>query len=117
MPYETLWIQAGERWSTDPIMAARRIAESGRGGYCYHLNGALGLLLRSLGYAVHGHVGGVHGPDRTDDEMGNHLVLTVSDLPSAGNPSGVWYVDAGLGDAIYDPLPLVAGDTTNRPFH
>ncbi len=116
VPYETFWIQAGEHWSTDPIMAARRIAESGRGGYCYHLNGALGLLLRSLGYAVHGHVGGVHGPDRTDDEMGNHLVLTVSDLPSAGNPSGVWYVDAGLGDAIYDPLPLVAGEYAQPPF-
>ncbi len=116
VPYETLWIQAGERWSTDPAMAARRIAESGRGGYCYHLNGALGLLLAALGYAVRGHVGGVHVGERTRDELGNHLVLTVSALPSAGNESGVWYVDAGLGDAIYDPLPLVAGGYDQPPF-
>ncbi|MDT4893094.1 MAG: N-hydroxyarylamine O-acetyltransferase [Pseudonocardiales bacterium] len=116
VPYETLWIQAGERWSTDPFTAARRIAESGRGGYCYHLNGALGLLLRSLGYAVRGHVGGVHAGERTADEMGNHLVLTVSGLPSAGNQSGVWYVDTGLGDAIHDPLPLVPGVYDQYPF-
>src|SRR6478736_4403640 len=78
VPYETLWIPAGERWSIDPAQAARRIAFEGRGGYCYHLNGALGLLLRSLGYAVHGHVGGVQGGEPSPDAMGNHLVLTVT---------------------------------------
>ena len=31
--------------------------------------------------------------------MGNHQVLTVDQLPDEGNPTGVWYVDAGLGDA------------------
>src|SRR3954463_7693768 len=66
VPYETLWIHAGERWGIDPVEAMTRIALHGRGGYCYHLNGALGLLLRSLGYSVHGHVGGVHGADGPD---------------------------------------------------
>jgi arylamine N-acetyltransferase len=65
VPYETLWIQAGERWGIDPVEAMTRIALHRRGGYCYHLNGALGLVLRSLGYSVHGHVGGVHGAGRT----------------------------------------------------
>src|SRR5262249_50298911 len=55
VPYETFWIPAGQRWSTDPEEAARRVAFEHRGGYCYHLNGALGLLLSSLGYAVHAH--------------------------------------------------------------
>ena len=57
VPYETLWIHAGERWGIDPTDAITRIAHHGRGGYCYHLNGAFGLLLKSLGYSVQGHVG------------------------------------------------------------
>jgi arylamine N-acetyltransferase len=117
VPYETLWIHAGEAWNIDPNEAAARIALHGRGGYCFHLNGSLGLLLRSLGYAVHGHVGGVHGAEGpTAAVVGNHLVLTVTGLPTAQNPTGVWYVDAGLGDALYDPLPLAAGSCDQPPF-
>lgn len=117
VPYETLWIQAGEGWTIDPYQAAMRIALHQRGGYCYHMNGALGLLLRSLGYAVRAHVGGVHGPDGPDpDATGNHLVLTVAQLPNDANPGGIWYVDGGLGDALHDPLPLVAGSYEQPPF-
>jgi N-hydroxyarylamine O-acetyltransferase len=116
VPYETFWIPAGERWSTDPALAARRIAFEHRGGYCYHLNGALGLLLRSLGYAVHGHVGGVQAGEPNPNARGNHLVLTVTGLPSDTNPSGHWYVDAGLGDALHEPLPLEAGAYVQDPF-
>ena len=47
----------------------------------------------------------------------NHLVLTVADLPTNENPSGVWYVDAGLGDALHEALPLVAGEYEQGPFH
>jgi N-hydroxyarylamine O-acetyltransferase len=97
VPYETMWIHAGEPWGIDPLDSVARIALHGRGGYCYHLNGAFGELLRSLGYAVRGHVGGVHGPTGPDVESaGNHLVLTVSGLPTGESGSGIWYVDAGL---------------------
>jgi N-hydroxyarylamine O-acetyltransferase len=117
VPYETMWIPAGERWGIDPLESARRIACEGRGGYCYHMNGALGVLLRSLGYVVRGHVGGVHGPKGPHSEvMGNHLVLTVEQLPSDDNASGVWYVDAGLGDALHEPLPLTSGSYVQPPF-
>jgi N-hydroxyarylamine O-acetyltransferase len=117
VPYETLWIQSGELWGIDPGESARRIALAGRGGYCYHLNGALGMLLYSLGYEVHCHIGGVHvsaGPD--PEAVGNHLVLTVTGLPSASNPSGTWYVDTGLGDALHEPLPLAPGRYVQGPF-
>jgi N-hydroxyarylamine O-acetyltransferase len=117
VPYETLWIHGGEAWSIDPFESATRIARDGRGGYCYHMNGAFGLLLTSLGYTVHAHVGGVHGPDGPDEAaMGNHLVLTVDQLPTDSNPGGVWYVDAGLGDALHDPLPLTQGLHDQPPF-
>lgn len=94
-----------------------RIATVGRGGYCYHLNGALGALLDALGYQVTRHVGGVHGPDSpTGDEMANHLVLTVHGLPTDAHPTSDWYVDAGLGDALHEPLPLKAGTYRQGPF-
>jgi N-hydroxyarylamine O-acetyltransferase len=115
--YETLWIFLGERWGIDAAESMRRVANKWRGGYCYHLNGALSELLRSLGYKVVRHVGGVHGPDGPSEEAtSNHLVLTVHDLPSGANPSGDWYVDVGLGDALHDPLPLVAGSYEQGPF-
>ncbi|MGZ6974851.1 MAG: arylamine N-acetyltransferase family protein [Acidimicrobiia bacterium] len=118
VPYETLWIHMGERWSVDPSASVARVATRQRGGYCFHLNGAFSELLRSLGYDVVRHVGGVHGPDgATEQEMTNHLVLTVHGLPTDSNPDGSWYVDAGLGDALHEPLPLVAGEYDEGPFH
>jgi arylamine N-acetyltransferase len=117
VPYETLWIQLGDRWGVDATVSATRVATTSRGGYCFHLNGALSELLRSLGYDVVRHVGGVHpGPDPAPTDLTNHLVLTVNGLPSDDNPSGTWYVDAGLGDAMYDPLPLVAGAYEQSPW-
>lgn len=117
VPYETLWIAAGEAWDIDPHAAAVRIALEGRGGYCYHVNGAFGLLLSSLGYHVHAHTGGVHGPDGpSPDARGNHLVVTISELPSEECPDGIWYVDTGLGDAMHDPWPLRAGPVRQPPF-
>ena len=98
------------------MRAAERIAFDGRGGYCYHLNGALGLLLSSLGYEVHGHAGGVQAGEPNPDAMGNHLVLTVTGLPSEANPAGHWYVDTGLGDALHEPLPLAPGTYVQDPF-
>jgi len=117
VPYETMWIHMGDRWGIDPADSAARIALRGRGGYCFHLNGAFSELLHSLGYAVTRHVGGVHGPDGPDaGELTNHLVLTVSGLPTPDHPSGVWYVDAGLGDAMFEALPLAEGVYNQRPF-
>jgi len=116
--YETVWLHLGERWSVDVDASLVRIATQRRGGYCFHLNGALSELLRSLGYRVQRHVGGVHGPDgATEAEMSNHLVLTVHDLPTDANPDGAWYVDVGLGDALHEPLPLLPGGYDQGPFH
>jgi arylamine N-acetyltransferase len=115
--YETLWIHLGEPWTVDPAESLTRIATQGRGGYCFHLNGAFSELLAALGYDVIRHVGGVHGPDgASEDAMTNHLVLTVRKLPTDANPNGEWYVDAGLGDALHEPLPLVAGVYQQGPF-
>lgn len=117
VPYETLWIHLGDRWGIAARDSAARIARLGRGGYCFHLNGAFAALLDTLGYDVVRHVGGVHGPDGpTGDELANHLVLTVHGVVRSDNPDGTWYVDVGMGDALHEPLPLVAGEYRQGPF-
>lgn len=117
VPYETIDIYLGNPPSINPYDSLRRIV-AGRGGYCYHLNGAFGLLLSALGYGVHWHKGGVqvHGAPRPVGATGSHLALTVHGLPSRDNPEGMWLVDVGLGDALHEPLPLRAGTYADGPF-
>jgi arylamine N-acetyltransferase len=117
VPYETFWIHAGEMWNVDPLESVRRIATDGRGGYCYHVNGALAEVLEALGYKVDRHFGSVHAEGIPVDQIpGNHVVLSVRDLPTDDNPGGVWYLDAGLRHAMHEPLPLVAGTYEQGPF-
>lgn len=116
VPYETTWIHLGERWGIATGPAMERIAYGGRGGYCFHLNGSLARLLATLGYDVSLHVGGVHRVEPLADDLTNHLVITVAGLPTDDNPAGSWYVDAGLGDALYEPLPLLAGTYEQGPM-
>ncbi|MFC4534515.1 arylamine N-acetyltransferase family protein [Sphaerisporangium dianthi] len=116
VPYEYFHIWLEHPTSVEPLESAGRIL-SGRGGYCFHLNGAFSLLLAKLGYQVSRHVGGVQGSaDGPAGATGNHLALTVSGLPAERCPDGVWFVDVGLGDALHDPLPLVEGVHRQGPF-
>jgi arylamine N-acetyltransferase len=117
VPYETVWIHTGERYSCSAEESLVRVARTSRGGYCFHLNGAFSELLAALGYDVVRHIGGVHGPDGPSEvAMTNHLVLTVHGLAFEDNPGGDWYVDVGLGDALYDPLALRPGVYRQAPF-
>jgi N-hydroxyarylamine O-acetyltransferase len=117
VPYETLWIHAGDVWTVDLDASVHRVAHQRRGGYCFHVNGAFSCLLRALGYDVTLHAGGVHGPDGPSaDAIENHLVLLAHGLPTDANPEGHWYLDAGLGDAVHAPLPLLPGTYTDGPF-
>ncbi|MFC4115298.1 arylamine N-acetyltransferase family protein [Nonomuraea zeae] len=115
VPYEALEIWLGRATTVDPAESAGRIIR-GRGGYCYHLNGAFSELARALGYDVTRHVGGVQSRGGEPGITANHLVLTARGLPSEDNPGGEWLVDLGLGDALHEPLPLVAGTYTQGPF-
>jgi arylamine N-acetyltransferase len=117
VPYETTWLHLGEPWTVDPMAAVQRIAHGGRGGYCFHVNGAFSMVLTALGYRVTCHVGGVHDAGAPiEPALGNHLVLIVHDLPTATNPDGRWLVDAGLGDGLHEPLPLIPGEYRQGPF-
>ena len=110
VPYETLEIALGRPTTVDPEESIARIV-GGRGGYCFHLNGAFGRLLEELGFEVTRHMGGVFGTEpEADGVLGGHLVLTVR----VGGES--WYVDAGLGDGLFEPMPLRAGAATQGRF-
>lgn len=114
--YETFWLHLGQGWGIDARESMRHIVLEGRGGYCFHLNGAFAVLLAHLGYTVTRHRAGVHGAEGPrSDTIGNHIALTVHDLPTDTNPAGRWYVDLGLGDALHAPLPLVAGTYRQGP--
>jgi N-hydroxyarylamine O-acetyltransferase len=118
IPYENIEIQLGCPTTVDPRESAARIVERTRGGYCYHLNGAFSLLLHELGYDVTWHKGGVQNRSEPAPvgATGNHLALTVQQLPTEDNPEGRWLVDAGLGDAQHAPLPLRPGRYRQGPF-
>lgn len=113
VPYETVEIQLGRVAPIDPRASVARVL-AGRGGYCFQLNGAFAELLRALGYHVTRHPGGVRTtPDAPVGINRNHLALTVRDLPDSPH---AWLVDAGLGDGLHSPLPLVEGTYRQGPF-
>lgn len=116
IPYESIWVWLDERRTIQPLDSIGYLL-GGRGGYCYHQNGAMATLLDWLGFSVHWHVAGVQGhPDAAPNVDGNHLGLTVTGLPTDANPAGAWLIDAGLGDGLHEPLPLVPGTYTQGPY-
>lgn len=107
VPYENLAIMLGRPDTTDPAQTLARIAAGGNAGYCFHHNGAFEIVLCSLGFAVerrHGKVRGRPIPDL------NHLVLLVT------IDGRRWWPDLGLGDALRDPVKVVAGEIRQGPY-
>ncbi|MQY15020.1 hypothetical protein SRB5_51970 [Streptomyces sp. RB5] len=110
VPYASLDIFLGRPAGIGAAESAERIAR-GRGGYCFHLNGAFAALLSALGYDVTRHRAGVQESAAAEAGAGgNHLALTVR-VDGEG-----WLVDTGLGDGIHEPLPLREGTYTQGPF-
>lgn len=118
IPFETLDFQLGMAPGIAVEESFERIARQGRGGYCFHLNGAFSLLLTELGYEVVMHRVGVQKVDE-DTPPGinaNHMALTVTGLAAPNSPKSTWLVDVGLGFALHEPVPLRKGRTQQGPF-
>lgn len=100
--WENLDMQLGHMTTTDPGAAYRKIVESGRGGWCYEMNGLLGVMLEALGFTVHRLCAAVMREMHGDFAIGNHLALVVElDEP--------WLADVGLGSGLLEPVPLREG--------
>ena len=111
VPYENVDIYRGRPPGIEPVSCVERIV-AGRGGYCYHQNGALYVLLRWLEVDATRHVSGVEMRSSGAPHLnGNHMGVTVR------TPDGAeWLVDAGLGDGPAAPLPLTWGEHEQDGF-
>jgi N-hydroxyarylamine O-acetyltransferase len=115
--FENLEIQRGRPTTVDYGESAERIVKRGRGGYCFHLNGAFGLLLEALGYEVSRRRGTVQPPAGAPPGRNlNHLVVLVHGLPTSANPEGTWWTEVGLGDGSIRPLALRTGRCEDAPY-
>ncbi|MNJ49869.1 N-hydroxyarylamine O-acetyltransferase [compost metagenome] len=112
--WQTIDIFAGKPVSIDFKDSTNHIINNG-GGYCFHLNGAFSLLLRSLGYNVSLHRAGVQSHGHVPRIDSYHLGLSVS-ITNENLRAQTWLVDVGLGDMPYEPIPLVLGEY-KQDFH
>lgn len=97
VPFENLDIHRRVEILLDEDRLVDKIL-SGRGGFCYELNGAFAALLEALGFRV----------DRLEARVGDgdtpfdHLCLLV-------HLEEEWLVDVGFGASFGKPLPLREG--------
>jgi len=112
--WQTIDIVAGRPASID-LRECVRLILGNRSGYCFHLNGAFSVLLRSLGYRVFWHRAGVQPLGQEPRINSFHLGLTVS-LTNEQQQEQRYIVDVGLGDMPYDPIPLQNGTYEQGPL-
>ena len=101
VPFENLDIVFGGGVPHDRVAATHKIVEQRRGGWCFELNGAFGLLLDALGFDVSllGAAVLLDGPSVVLE----HLALEVS-----GGVDGIeaHFVDVGFGESAIRPIAL-----------
>ena len=110
VPFENLHPYHRRNVRTDVDWSYPKIVESGRGGWCFELNGCFGELLRRIGFNVD-YVScqvweaepGEWGP------LNDHLALIVH------IDGQRWFVDVGFGDCGLHPLQVVAGEVEAVP--
>lgn len=100
VPYENLDILRHIPLSLDPGALFDKIVARGRGGYCFELNGALGCLLRSVGFKVTDFMARYLRGEAVVPTMRRHRVLRVS-------CGGLfWLCDVGIGQSA-PKYPLI----------
>jgi N-hydroxyarylamine O-acetyltransferase len=110
IPYENLDVQLGRTVDTSPEHAYNKIVHGGRGGWCYEMNGLMGLALKELGFNVQRLAGAVMREARGDLSLNNHLVIRVE------LEEGVYLADVGFGEGSFDPVHLVPGEFQSNGF-
>ena len=99
VPFENLSIHLGE-----PIVLAEhdlihKIVHRRRGGFCYELNGAMAILLETMGAQVRRVAARVYDEGRAGPPF-DHMALVVH----ATDASGPWLIDVGFGSHSVYPL-------------
>lgn len=108
VPFENASVVFGERVELDPDAFVHKLGVLGRGGFCYDLNGAFAVLLRSIGFDVDLIEGRGHEDEGRLGPRFDHLALRVTlDEP--------WLVDVGFGYSFVEPLRLEVGPEQEDP--
>jgi N-hydroxyarylamine O-acetyltransferase len=103
IPYENFDVQLKRPMTIDPQAAFEKLVERKRGGWCYEMNGVLGLVLSELGFDV-------TRLSADGSSAHSHLFLTV-------RIGGADYVcDVGFSDGPIEPYPIVEGPFTQEGF-
>ncbi|MEE4489382.1 arylamine N-acetyltransferase family protein [Streptomyces sp. BE230] len=102
VPFENLSIHLGEDIVLEEKPLLDKIVADRRGGFCYELNGAFAVLLRSLGFRVTLLQARVHGEAGRLGIPYDHMALRVE----TDDGTGPWLADVGFGDYARNPLVL-----------
>ncbi|MFB8771429.1 arylamine N-acetyltransferase family protein [Streptomyces broussonetiae] len=92
VPFENLSIHLGEEIVLTEERLLGKLLGSGRGGFCYELNGAFAGLLTALGFDVTLLAARVHVPGGGLGIPYDHLALRVGTVDG-----GEWLADVGFG--------------------
>lgn len=101
VPFENLSIHLGEEIMLEEKPLLDKIVRRRRGGFCYELNGAFGLLLKALGFDVTLLAARVYGKEGRLGVPYDHLALLVRTVDG-----GDWLTDVGFGAHSHFPLAL-----------
>jgi N-hydroxyarylamine O-acetyltransferase len=110
IPYENLDVQLGRARTTDPAAAFDKLVNGRRGGWCYEMNGTMGLALAEIGFDVTRVEGAVMRPVWGEASEANHLVLWVR------LPEGPVLADVGLGCGPLRPFDITPSAFANDGF-
>jgi N-hydroxyarylamine O-acetyltransferase len=102
VPFENLSIHLGEDIVLEEKALLDKIVADRRGGFCYEVNGAFAVLLRSLGFRVTLLQARVHGDGGRLGIPYDHMALRVE----TDDGTGPWLADVGFGDHAQNPLVL-----------
>ncbi|MGV9645698.1 arylamine N-acetyltransferase family protein [Streptomyces sp. NPDC003514] len=110
VPFENLSIHLGEEIVLEEKRLLDKVVGTGRGGFCYELNGAFGALLGALGFEVTLLAARVHGKEGKLGIPYDHMALKVGTADG-----GTWLADVGFGAHSHHPLALYARDEQVDP--
>jgi len=99
IPFENLDIHYGKKIILNKNLLFEKIIISGRGGYCYELNGLFYFLLKAIGFKVKMLSARVSNAKENWGKEYDHLVLLV-DL------GDLWLADVGFGECFLLPLKI-----------
>ncbi|SHG19579.1 arylamine N-acetyltransferase family protein [Flagellimonas flava] len=110
VPFENLDIHYGIPITLDTNSFFYKIVESGRGGFCYELNGLFNQLLNELGFKSRLISARTYGKDNSYSPEYDHLVLLVT-LENQD-----FLVDVGFGKFSLHPLPITFGEVISDRY-